>query len=71
MEQKALKILYLKSAFLDTKFDSRKLYGLFSSLAKEAKIIKICLRSIQYHHRRQRRRAKPPPPPPSLPRECG
>ena len=61
MEQKALKILYLKSAFLIQNL-TRKL-SLFSSLAKEAKIIKICLRSIQYHHRRQRRRAKPPPPP--------
>ena len=57
MEQKALKILYLKSASFDTKFDPKT--SLFSSLAKEAKIIKICLRSIQYHHRRQRRRAKP------------
>ena len=38
MEQKALKILYLKSASFDTKFDPKT--SLFSSLAKEAKIIK-------------------------------
>ena len=39
MEQKALKILYLKSASFDTKFDPKT--SLFSSLAKEAKIINM------------------------------